>query len=40
VNERPNGPCKDTCVDLDGVRRAIEWFLRAPPSDQPSAEGP
>lgn len=28
VNLRPHGPCKDTCVTLDEVRRAIEWFLR------------
>lgn len=27
ANERPFGPCKDTCVNLDDVRRAIEWFL-------------
>lgn len=26
-NERPNGPCKDTRVDLVEVERAIEWFL-------------
>ena len=28
VNERPHGPCKDTRVNLDDVRHAIEWFLR------------
>jgi len=27
TNERPYGPCKDTCVVLDDVRQAIEWFL-------------
>jgi len=24
----PNGPCKDTCVDVAEVRRAVERFLR------------
>jgi uncharacterized protein len=24
----PNGPCKDTEVDYDRVRQAVEWFLR------------
>jgi hypothetical protein len=28
VNLRPHGPCKDTEVDVDEVRGAIEWFLR------------
>lgn len=27
-NSRPHGPCVDTDVDLDEVRKAIEWFLR------------
>ncbi len=26
LNERPNGPCRDTTVDLDGVREAIRVF--------------
>ncbi len=26
-NERPDGPCKNTHVDLDEVRRAIEFYL-------------
>jgi hypothetical protein len=29
INLRPNGPCTDTDVDLDELRKAIEWFLRA-----------
>ena len=28
INSWPNGPCKDTLVDVDEVRRAVEWFLR------------
>jgi hypothetical protein len=27
-NSRPNGPCKDTRVDIAEVRRAIESFLK------------
>ncbi len=27
-NLRPNGPCKDTDVDLDEVEEAITWLLR------------
>ena len=27
TNLRPNGPCRDTDVDLDAVREAIERFL-------------
>lgn len=26
LNERPHGPCRDTTVDLELVRRAIEFF--------------
>lgn len=26
LNERPNGPCRDTTVDLDLVRQAIQFF--------------
>lgn len=26
LNERPNGPCRDTTVDLELVRRAIHFF--------------
>ena len=26
-NRRPNGPCKDTRVDLDAVRLAIESLI-------------
>jgi hypothetical protein len=26
LNERPNGPCRDTTVDLDRVREAIRFF--------------
>ena len=25
--DRPNGPCRDTCIDVDAVRRAIEQIL-------------
>ena len=28
INIRPNGPCKDTDVDLEEVEDAIKWFLR------------
>ncbi len=28
VNTWPNGPCKETDVELDEVERAIQWFLR------------
>jgi len=28
VNTWPNGPCKDTDVDLGEVEEAIRWFLR------------
>lgn len=28
-NERPNGPCLNTRVDLDKVKDAIEFFVRA-----------
>ena len=28
INLRPNGPCKDTDVDLEQVEEAIRWFLR------------
>ena len=27
VNLRPNGPCRDTDVDLEEVEKAICWFL-------------
>ena len=27
-NRWPNGPCTDTRVDVDSVRKAVEWFLR------------
>jgi hypothetical protein len=27
-NERPNGPCYNTCVDIDKVEKAIKQFLR------------
>ncbi len=27
-NERPDGPCKNTHVDIDEVRRAVEFYLR------------
>jgi len=29
VNSRPNGPCRDTVVDIGDVRAAIERFLKA-----------
>jgi uncharacterized protein len=29
TNVRPNGPCKDTLVDLKDVREAIEYFIGA-----------
>ncbi len=28
VNRWPKGPCKDTCVDVTSVEKAIQWFLR------------
>ena len=28
LNAWPNGACTDTDVDVDRVRRAVEWFLR------------
>lgn len=27
-NERPNGPCNNTCVDINKVEKAIKQFLR------------
>lgn len=27
-NERPDGPCKNTYVDIDEVRRAVEFYLK------------
>jgi hypothetical protein len=29
LNERPNGPCRDTTVDLERVREAISFFCRS-----------
>ena len=29
LNERPNGPCRDTTVNLDRVREAIVFFASA-----------
>jgi len=29
LNDRPNGPCRDTTVDLDRVREAISFFASA-----------
>jgi hypothetical protein len=40
INLRPHGPCKDTEVDLEQVRRALDWFLRgnkAPAAGQGAA---
>jgi hypothetical protein len=28
LNIRPNGPCFNTCVDLEEVTSALEYFLR------------
>ena len=28
ANSWPNGPCKDTQVEVQKVREAVEWFLR------------
>ena len=30
VNERPNGPCNETDVDVGEVERAVKWLTRAP----------
>ncbi len=27
LNERPNGPCQETCVELDRVREAVQRFI-------------
>ena len=27
INLRPNGPCRDTDVDLSELEKAIKWFL-------------
>ena len=35
-NRRPNGPCNETDVDLDGVERAIAWLTRASRGSGPS----
>ena len=35
-NERPHGPCKDTRVDVDELRSALEFFLRM---EEPSEAG-
>jgi hypothetical protein len=32
-NTRPHGPCKDTRISLDELRRAVEFYLC--PSAQP-----
>ena len=29
VNERPNGPCNETDIDVAEVERAIDWLTRA-----------
>jgi hypothetical protein len=34
LNERPNGPCVDTCVDLARVRQAVESFLAGGPKPE------
>jgi hypothetical protein len=31
LNERPEGPCKNTVVDPDKVESAIRWFLNGKP---------
>lgn len=31
-NTRPNGPCRETDVDLEEVERAIKWLTRRPRS--------
>jgi hypothetical protein len=31
-NTRPHGPCKDTCVDLGELQRAIEFYLHPKPA--------
>lgn len=36
TNTRPNGPCKDTLVDVADVRTAIEYFIGDPASKKPS----
>ena len=28
INLRPNGPCKDTDVDLEELEKALKWILR------------
>jgi len=37
INVRPNGPCKDTDVDVAEVEKAIRWLLRAEDLPQEAA---
>ena len=30
-NTRPHGPCKDTHIELDELRRAVEFYISPPP---------
>ncbi len=34
TNERPNGPCIDTTVDLQKVEKAIEWLIKNKTQDK------
>jgi hypothetical protein len=38
INLRPHGPCKDTQVELDQVREAIEWFIGPAPENAPEPD--
>ncbi len=39
VNRRPNGPCRDTDVDLDQLEGAIRWFLNHDSVDEEQEAG-
>ena len=38
LNKRPNGPCYDTDVDLDMVKKGIEFFLGYEPKEESKSE--
>ncbi len=39
LNKRPNGPCYDTDVDLDMVKKGIEFFLGYEPREENKSQG-
>ncbi|MBD3392495.1 MAG: DUF116 domain-containing protein [Chitinivibrionales bacterium] len=37
INDRPNGPCFNTCVDMDLVEDAVKFFRQDHPAAQPAS---